>query len=213
MIERLGWFFPDNDTHFEKYVLEFPNTQYQQKSIDQAYDYVKNFNNAIDIGANIGLHTVRFAQKFKSVFSFEPVTSVHECLKKNILKFNNVENYKVGLGENTAHKIISIPKNNTNCGHYSIVDFTNFQNELIDEKIEIKRLDDFNLTADLIKIDTQGYELPILRGSIETLKKNFPVLILELENKKDLKEVELLLNPLGYIRVKSNKHDIIWACE
>ena len=213
MIERLGWFFPDNDTHFEKYVLEFPNTQYQQKSIDQAYDYVKNFNNAIDIGANIGLHTVRFAQKFKSVFSFEPVTSVHECLKKNILKFNNVENYKVGLGENTAHKIISIPKNNTNCGQYSIVDFTNFQNELIDEKIEIKRLDDFNLTADLIKIDTQGYELPILRGSIETLKKNFPVLILELENKKDLKEVELLLNPLGYIRVKSNKHDIIWVCE
>ena len=173
----------------------------------------KNFNNAIDIGANIGLHTVRFAQKFKSVFSFEPVTSVHECLKKNILKFNNVENYKVGLGENTAHKIISIPKNNTNCGQYSIVDFTNFQNELIDEKIEIKRLDDFNLTADLIKIDTQGYELPILRGSIETLKKNFPVLILELENKKDLKEVELLLNPLGYIPVKSNKHDIIWACE
>jgi FkbM family methyltransferase len=119
----------------------------------------------------------------------------------------------VGLGENTAHKIISIPKNNTNCGQYSIVDFTNFQNELIDEKIEIKRLDDFNLTADLIKIDTQGYELPILRGSIETLKKNFPVLILELENKKDLKEVELLLNPLGYIPVKSNKHDIIWACE
>jgi len=82
MIERLGWFFPDNDIHFEKYVLEFPNTQYQQKSIDLAYDYVKNFNNAIDIGANIGLHTVRFAQKFKSVFSFEPVTSVHECLKK-----------------------------------------------------------------------------------------------------------------------------------
>jgi FkbM family methyltransferase len=213
MIERSGWFFPDNDIHFEKYVLEFPNTQYQQKSIDLAYDYVKNFNNAIDIGANIGLHTVRFAQKFKSVFSFEPVTSVHECLKKNISKFNNVENYKVGLGENNTHKIISIPKNNTNCGQYSIVDFTNFQNELIDEKIEIKCLDDFNLTADLIKIDTQGYELPILRGSIETLKKNFPVLILELENKKDLKEVELLLNPLGYILVKSNKHDIIWACE
>jgi tRNA/tmRNA/rRNA uracil-C5-methylase (TrmA/RlmC/RlmD family) len=137
MIERLGWFFPDNDIHFEKYVLEFPNTQYQQKSIDLAYDYVKNFNNAIDIGANIGLHTVRFAQKFKSVFSFEPVTSVHECLKKNISKFNNVENYKVGLGENNTHKIISIPKNNTNCGQYSIVDFTNFQNELIDEKIEI----------------------------------------------------------------------------
>jgi FkbM family methyltransferase len=213
MIERLGWFFPDNDIHFEKYVLEFPNTQYQQKSIDLAYDYVKNFNNAIDIGANIGLHTVRFAQKFKSVFSFEPVTSVHECLKKNISKFNNVKNYKVGLGENNTHKIILIPKNNTNCGQYSIVDFTNFQNELIDEKIEIKCLDDFNLTADLIKIDTQGYELPILRGSIETLKKNFPVLILELENKKDLKEVELLLNPLGYILVKSNKHDIIWACE
>jgi FkbM family methyltransferase len=213
MIERLGWFFPDNDTHFEKYVLEFPNTQYQQKSIDYAYNYVKNFNHAIDIGANVGLHTVRFAQKFKRVFSFEPVTSVHECLKKNILKFKNVENYKVGLGQEHTHEVISIPKNNTNCGQYSIVDFQNFQNDLVNEKIIIKRLDDYNLPADLIKIDTQGYELPILRGSIETLKKNFPVLILELENKKDLHEVELLLKPLGYTCVKKNKHDIIWACK
>lgn len=213
MIERLGWFFPDNDVHFEKFVFQYPKTDYQQRSIDKALSYVKKFNSAIDVGANVGLHTVRFAQRFKNVFSFEPVSTVYECLQKNILKFNNIKIYKLGLGDYNMDKIVSIPKENNNCGQYSIVDFTNFDTELINEKIEIKRMDDLNLSADLIKIDTQGYELPILKGAIETIKRTFPVLILELERKKDLREVELLLHPIGYSAVDANKHDIIWACE
>lgn len=211
MIEKLGWYFPDVDSHFFKYVDDYPQTSYQQMSIDQAYSYVKNFNNVIDIGANIGLHSVRFAQKFNNVFSFEPVTTNYECLEKNTSNFQNIKLHKNGLGEFQSKIIISIPKTLNNCGAYSIVDFINSNEELIKEEIQIFRLDDFNFDPDLVKIDTQGFEIPILKGSIETLKKYKPVLILEAEFKKVFNDMLSLLTPIGYQCVISVKKDKIWV--
>ena len=57
----------------------------------------------------------------------------------------------------------------------------------------------------------EGYEFKINKLMGHNYTKDD--IILELENKKDLHEVELLLKPLGYTCVKKNKHDIIWACK
>jgi len=211
MIERLGWHFPDKDSHFAKHISNFPGTSYQQAAIDAAYAFTKNFDNAVDIGANIGLHSVRFAEKFKNVFSFEPVTSNYECLEKNTSNFKNITRFQTGLGEIEKTEIISLPASWDNCGAYSIVDFVDSKEELIEEKIKISRLDDFNLAADLIKIDTQGFEIPILKGGLETLKKYKPTLILEIEFKKPFNNMLALLTPLGYACVASAKKDKIWA--
>jgi FkbM family methyltransferase len=211
MIERSGWFFPNIDSHFEKQVAEYPNTAYQQESINQAYSFVKNFNNAIDIGANVGLHSVRFAQKFKKVVSFEPVSINFECLKKNTLIFDNITHFNCGLGDSVTTTTISIPGSYDNCGAYSIVDFVDSKEELVSEEISIERLDNFNLEVDLIKIDTQGFEVPVLTGGMETLKRCSPVLILECETKKDFSNVSEILTPLGYQCVGSVKKDKIWV--
>lgn len=210
MIERLGWYFPNIDSHFAKHVSNFPSTKYQQAAIDAAYTFTKNFDNAIDIGANVGLHSVRFSEKFKNVFSFEPVMSNYECLEKNTSHFKNITRFKTGLGEIDKTETISLPISCNNCGAYSIVDFVDSKEELFKEKIKISRLDDFNLAADLIKIDTQGYEIPVLKGGIETLKKYKPTLILEIEFKKPFTNMLSLLTPLGYKCVLTVKKDKIW---
>ena len=210
MINIQGWHLPDNDKIFLKHLEKYPNTTYQQEAINEAFNHVKNFNNVIDIGANIGLHSVRFSSKFKKVFSFEPVSSNYECLEKNTETFENIERFKSGLGEDTKIETISIPKNSNNCGAYSIVDFVNYEDELVEEQIQIKKLDDFNLNADLIKIDAQGFEVPILKGSIDTLERCKPVLILEAEWKQDLRNMNELLDPLGYEMIKKIKHDTVW---
>ena len=44
----------------------------------------------LDIGANIGNHTLYFAQFFKQVYSFEPHPEIFELLKFNVRKYNNV---------------------------------------------------------------------------------------------------------------------------
>lgn len=212
MIERNGWIFPDLDTHFIASVGEYPNTLYQQQAIDFAYQFVKNFDTAIDVGANVGLHSVRFAQKFKNVFSFEPVSVNYECLEKNIKMFPNVTHYKLGLGETEKKEIISLPKDSNNCGAYSIVDFSNIdKKDLLNEEIEIKKLDSFNLSCDLLKIDAQSFEVPILKGSSNLLIRCKPVIILELEFKKNMIAMNALLNPYGYQLAQTFQKDKVWV--
>ena len=55
--------------------------------------------------------------------------------------------------------------------------------------------------VDFLKIDTEGAELEVLKGGIETIKKYKPKLLLELHLFKDRnmsKKLEDFLGPLGY---------------
>lgn len=210
MIEYNGWYFPDIDRHFQLYVDKFPNTDYQQKTINTACDHVTNFNCVIDIGANVGLHSVRFASIFDKVFSFEPVFKNFECLEKNTSLFHNVTCFKNGLGSVSDVVNIKIPFDADNCGLYSIVDFENF-NDATSEEIQIKKLDDYNFSPDLIKIDTQGFEEKVLLGSIKTLELHNPIIIVECENKKQKNIVDKILNNLGYELIQRCKKDYIWS--
>ena len=45
--------------------------------------------------------------------------------------------------------------------------------------IKIKRIDDFKIKADIIKIDTENFENEVVLGSIKTIKKNYPILYIE----------------------------------
>ena len=68
----VGWMVPDFDRVIAKQCRSFPETSYQQDILDWAISNIKSFNLAVDVGANVGLHSVRFAQKFLQVESFEP---------------------------------------------------------------------------------------------------------------------------------------------
>lgn len=209
MIENKGWSLPDIDEHFHTYISEFPITTYQQKTIDAAYEYVTNFNCAIDVGANIGLHSVRFANKFSNVFSFEPVIANFECLEKNTNTFDNVKCFNNGLGNISETLDIKIPSTSNNCGLYSLVDFEDVNNT-IQETIEIIKLDDFDFAPDIIKIDTQGFEEKVLLGATKTLTLHSPVIIAECESKAQKNKVNKMLDNLGYTFVGKYKKDFIW---
>lgn len=209
MYEYKGWHFPDIDTHFQNSVGDYPETWYQQNTINIALAYVKNFNCVIDVGANIGLHTVRFAQKFKNVYSFEPVKSNFMCLQENTKKFHNVKSFKNGIGESVKKLDIKIPQGTTNCGAYSFVDFEDFDNT-INETIDVVTIDSYNLVPDLIKIDTQGFEKQVLLGATNTLKNHSPVVITEIETKQEKTILEKIFQDLGYSFAERYRRDYIW---
>lgn len=207
----LGWHFPESDNTLAKKVKEFPNTNYQQEAINAALSHVKNFNLAVDVGANVGLHSVRFANLFTNVISLEPCINNFECLIENTKSFSNIEIIRKGLGSTPSIVNLFIPAENSNCGLYSIVDFNNHEGNLISEQIELITLDSLNLSPDLVKIDTQSFELEVLKGSVNTLKKHDPVLILEIEYKKPAQIIKDFLKNFGYELVESARKDKIFV--
>ena len=53
--------------------------------------------NCVDVGANIGNHSILFSNFFKKVTSFEPQKEVFEVLKLNTRKIQNISIINKGL--------------------------------------------------------------------------------------------------------------------
>ena len=138
-----------------------------------------------DVGANFGYLSLVWAKtacQTGKVISFEPSSSVFRTLKKSI-EINNLndivklENLAVG----NENKDINLYINNAT----SNVNKTNESQE--SETIQMVRLDDYVtqhrlIRCDLIKIDVDGIELDILKGSVNLLKDLKPILIVETNN-------------------------------
>jgi FkbM family methyltransferase len=171
-----------------------------------ALEYADSKENAIDIGAHIGIISRELSKNFKSVFSFEPLWS--DYTKKNMEDLDNVKIYSIGLGEHDTTEEIYIMKNNTGGSSILTHPRRTWQKNAQKQLIEIKPLDYYNFTnVGLIKIDVESYELPVLRGAKNTLQKNNPVILIELmtkyeDSKYPVKDTISFLNSLGYIEIK-----------
>jgi FkbM family methyltransferase len=150
-----------------------------------------------DIGANIGVFTCFAANLVKKgkVFAFEPVSMVFDILRKNAESYRNIEIFQLGLGSREETKEILIRTWNPG---YSTIEDSAVQRPKesfdIKENIEISKLDNIvnklNLEKiNFIKIDVEGYEVEVLRGGIETIKKFRPTLGVSLHNQSFEKEI------------------------
>src|SRR5437773_2073845 len=155
----------------------------------------------LDIGANIGLVAVPLAARTRDraanrphVFAFEALPSNHEALAWNV-KVNGLEDVvktlPIALGSERKQVKIQIEGDDpARTGTANILP-TEFEFKQID--LEVYRLDDLvangSVPADvsLMKIDTDGYDLEILRGARGLLARQRPVC-----------EVELNLHCLGW---------------
>jgi FkbM family methyltransferase len=139
---------------------------------------------ALDIGANIGNHSVFFSDLFEEVFAFEPnprtffllkFNSEHACFKRNIRCFN------FGLSDQNSELLFKASKSNVG-GSRIINDLQNVQDGDT-FLIEVKCADDFEELSDrkisLIKIDVEGHELSVLKGAKNLIENNKPVILFE----------------------------------
>jgi len=83
-----------------------------------------------------------------------------------------------------------------------------------DGDIQCRTLDSFHLeNVDLVKIDVDGHEVPLLEGARETLSKNTPVINIEMKREKrpsQVKRTEQILKDLGYRFKERTKSDEVW---
>lgn len=114
---------------------------------------------ALDIGANIGNHTIRlFSKIFSEVYCFEPNPKIYALLKLNVEQYDNVKTYFIGLSDKAGIATIKIDP--LNLGAATIVDpDLNLQNIVNRDylKIKLDTLDNIlsksDTKIDLIKLD------------------------------------------------------------
>ncbi len=161
--------------------LYFTST-YEVK-IDRLFEkYVTPGSTVIDIGANIGLHTLRSAlltgEKGK-VIAIEPSTWAIKKLERN-LELNpkihpSVTILKVALGAK-ANKSSTIGFQSS----YRLSGRNKVSPEIVDVLTLDQAIQQSDLSAvDVIKVDVDGHEVGILLGSISSLSKFIPTLIIE----------------------------------
>ena len=90
----MSWSIPDWDKHLLGEIKG--NHGYQSKQRNNAFNFVKDWDIAIDIGANIGLWTRPLCERFKFVWAFEPSRENWEHCHKNLEGIENLVN--VGEG-------------------------------------------------------------------------------------------------------------------
>lgn len=135
--------------------------------------YLKAGDTFIDIGANIGRITIialSLVGKSGQVHAFEPIPKYYQ-LMEDIAADNHeyrLENNHCALGESCGTTTMAVSR--TNIGLNSLLSDL-LEEDDIQQKVEVPviRLDDYirdnNLNQiALIKIDTEGYEFPVLRG-------------------------------------------------
>ena len=144
----------------------------------------------LDIGANMGAISIPLSKKHKNIefHCFEPNPFVFKDLEFNI-SINSVQNLTaiMSVVSNSKENQVNFyaQSNSTNMGLSSTK-----LNKDIDEHIKIlannTTID--NYTSNLknriavIKIDTQGNELSVIKSAEETIRKNRPTIFFEVED-------------------------------
>lgn len=148
-------------------------------------DYKNNYQfivkGIIHVGAHVGQEYQDYIDNFGQVDThwFEPVPEIFETLSNNLKGKTGAHLYNFALGEQEQDSEIFIDKGND--GQSSSIlkpkeHLDQFPHISFDIKnkaiINIKKLDDINIgDSNMLVLDTQGYELSVLKGSRNTLNQ------------------------------------------
>jgi FkbM family methyltransferase len=131
----------------------------------------------LDVGANIGFHTLYFAELTGingKVIAFEPVPHNFEALVNNIRLNSNqhIESHNIALSNRNESLKIAADVNSTNPGSFNLFDQrgeTTINCRIGDQLIGLK-------------IDVVGYEAYVIEGLINTITENRPKIIFEFDH-------------------------------
>lgn len=152
-----------------KLYYEYPMLNYIRKIFRQG--------NAIDVGANIGNHSLFFSQFANKVYAFEPVSQNFKTFKRNIEEneISNIEAYEAAISNEGGYMSSELVHHNMGMCH-----LRNDKNG----NITAIRGDDLNLeNISLLKIDCENMSLSVLKSFEKTIEKNKPDLFIEADKK------------------------------
>lgn len=201
-----GWLVPDDDTRVTFLLendIDMFHPAYEEKYRSTILTHLPNKRTFIDVGANVGIWSFPMTEHFQKIIAYEPSKQNIECLRQNV-------SAKVEIREKAVANFAGVAEFHQagkNCGDGKLCR----EGVKSDYKVPVVSLDDENLEqVDLVKIDTQGWELEVLKGMINILQNQKPWVMIEVNETID--ECCKLMESNGYeaVYIKS-KRNFVWA--
>lgn len=177
--------FPDEDEHFAEQLEKNPEFEghgtYQWNKVARAIDTAEGPRTlALDVGGHVGLWSLVLARHFDRVAAFEPVRPLAECFRKNMEEHGctHVKLFEAAVSDVKNGAVRVRNDNPGNSGNY-FVEPIDPDVENVEGAVSTLRIDDLGFEPEFVKIDVEGWELPVLRGAERTIKSCKPVVLVE----------------------------------
>lgn len=159
--------------------------------------FVNDIQTIMDIGANVGIGSAwfRLAYPHASIVAFEPDPKAQALLRENMKVIGGITLHPVGLFDEDRTQHFFTGKQST--VHSSI--YANRYSATDSFIVELKETRSFlqsvGITGvDLLKIDTEGCELAILRNMGDMIQAT-KIIYLEFHSEDDRRDIDDLLHP------------------
>ena len=206
--QHQGWWMPSADVTMPG---DMSAAQYQQRQRDGFLNHIQQHTGylgaAVDVGAHIGLWSRRLTECFRRVYAYEPIPELAECYRRNITN-DNYNLREIALSDTTGTLHIDYDPVRSQNTHIDVTGTA-----VITETLDAQAIPH----TGLIKIDVEGWEIPVLLGGQITIARDHPWIIVEEKQGAQARvgrhkqEIRMLLESWGYRRVSKIANDVLYG--
>ena len=177
--------------------------EFSHLEMDTFSKYVGRDTYVLEIGANIGAHTVGLASMCKFLDAVEPQPQIFQNLVTNVFlnSLQNVGLHNIGIG--MEQSFMFVPQTDYNAeGNFGGISLVNTPDEPVCAMVDILPMDSFRDSKYgkdvFVKIDVEGMELEVLKSGTKFIKNHRPVMYIENDRPEKSKDLIQFLRDMSY---------------
>lgn len=162
-----------------------------------------------DIGANMGYTTLILSKNFENVYAFEP-SPIYKKLKKNVSRNKKIHTFNIAISDHDGKLVMvkrEIPwKSGQLVADKGTID-DGWGKLIAKVEMDCKKIDSMDIPKpDFIKIDVEGFEIDVINGALETIRRHKPGIFIEVHSSAIGSEIKNILYPLYQIHQVNHPH-------
>lgn len=171
-----------------------------EPELRQLRNLVKRGDLAVDVGCNVGDYAFELGRLTGRVVAFEPNPYVYRFVKG--LRLAGVDLRQIALADTAGTARLAVPARVGGHGLGSLRDTSGEDQQLDHFEVRTERLDALGLDkVAFVKIDVEGFEEAVLSGAEQTIARDRPALLIEIEERHNaggLSRIRERLQHAGY---------------